>query len=136
MKETIQVCAKCGALLPENSKICVSCGYDFREKSSVNRSINILKSRLSLTKEKTMKTATEVKEKAMGVVTPEKAAESVQKMVEVVTYVAQDLKQGMSSDMVKAVDVNARINFVAFSVGITIDLEKLPLPEKDIENVS
>jgi uncharacterized Zn finger protein (UPF0148 family) len=130
MKETINVCPKCGQVLPENAKFCVSCGYDFREGTSMDRAVDTLKSRLSFRKSTTLKQATEVKAKAMGMVTPEKAAETVQSMIDVVTYVAQDLKQGMSSEMVKAVDVSARVNFVAFSVGVTIDLEKLPLPDK------
>ena len=48
-------------------------------------------------------------------------------MVEAVTHVAQDMKQGMSSEMVKAVTVNARVSFVAFSIGVSIALDKLPM---------
>jgi hypothetical protein len=59
-------------------------------------------------------------------------------MVDVVTYVAQDIKKGMSSDMVKAVTVSARVSFVAFSIGVSIALDKLPSrtntgPETKIE---
>jgi hypothetical protein len=53
-------------------------------------------------------------------------------MVDVVTYVAQDVKKGMSSDMVQAVTVNARVNFVAFSIGVSIALDKLPLRENTV----
>ena len=63
---------------------------------------------------------------------PEKAAAAVKRMVDVATYVAQDVKKGMSSDMVKAVTVNARVNFVAFSIGVNIELDKLPLREKTV----
>jgi len=42
----------------------------------------------------------------------------------------------MSSGMVKAVNVNARVNFVAFSVSITIDLEKLPLQDKNKKEIT
>jgi hypothetical protein len=52
-------------------------------------------------------------------------------MVEVVTYVAQDIKQGMSSEMVKAVTVSARISFVAFSIGVNIALDKLPMRARE-----
>ena len=135
MKQNIEVCPKCGYMIADEAKFCVSCGYDFREGSSFERKFDTLKSRLSFTKDVTIKQATEAKDKALGMVTPEKASETVQSMIDVVTYVAQDLKQGMSSDMVKAVDVNARVNFVAFSVGISIDLEKLPLQDKNKKEI-
>ena len=66
----------------------------------------------------------------MSQVSPDKASEAVRKMVDVVTYVAQDLKKGMSGDMVKAVTVSARLSFVAFSIGVLIDLDKLPMKQE------
>ncbi len=57
-------------------------------------------------------------------------------MVEVVTHVAQDMKQGMSSEMVKAVTVNARVSFVTFSVGVNIALDKLPLRENNTKRLT
>ncbi len=136
MKHDIEVCPKCGYMIAEDAKFCVSCGYDFRDGTSFERSFDTLKSRLSFTKDVTVKQATKAKDKALGMVTPEKASETAQNMIDIVAYVAQDLKQGMSSDMVKAVDVNARVNFVAFSVGISIDLEKLPLPDKNRKEIT
>lgn len=68
-----------------------------------------------------------VSEATRGSVSPEKASATVKRMVNVVTYVAQDVKKGISSDMVQVVTVSARVNFVAFSIGVSIALDKLPL---------
>ena len=123
MDTDIEVCPECGQVKVMNSNFCVSCGFKYLQKttnkSEANRSfINTIREHASSAREKTSE-----------FVSPEKASQAVQNMVDVVTYVAQDLKQGMSSEMVKAITVSARISFVAFSVGVNVALDKLPLRE-------
>jgi hypothetical protein len=113
METNIEVCPKCGEVREKNSKFCVGCGYRF--SVSVIDSLRLHASR--------------AKGKTSEIISPEKASQAVQNMVDVVTYVAQDMKQGMSSEMVKAVTVSARVSFVAFSIGVTIALDKLPTRE-------
>jgi hypothetical protein len=40
--------------------------------------------------------------------------------------VAKQLHTEMPEEMLKAVDLEASVNFVAFNLGITIDLEQIP----------
>ena len=126
MDTNIELCPGCGQVRVKNSNFCVGCGHKYQETkphsyARTNRSVvDTLREHASSAREKTT-----------GLISPEKASQAVQNMVEVVTHVAQDMKQGMSSEMVKAVTVNARVSFVAFSVGVNIALDKLPLREKD-----
>ena len=125
MGTNIEVCPKCGHVRENNSNFCVGCGNKYEDPktrifSNNNSVINPIRERASSAREKTSE-----------MISPEKASQAVQNMVEVVTYVAQDIKQGMSSEMVKAVTVNARVSFVAFSVGVSIALDKLPMRVHD-----
>ena len=130
--ENIEVCPICGQLRWENSKFCIACGHNFinEDPNFSSSTVDRVKNSLSITKDVALSSANIAKEKAVSLVSKEKASEAVQSMVEVVTYVAQDLKMGMSSEMVKAVTVSARISFVAFSVGVSIALDKVPLRTK------
>jgi len=105
---------------------------DCREPTFLTRSLDSLRSTYDTAKKVTLTQASTLSEATKGSVSPEKAATAVKRMVDVATYVAQDVKKGMSSDMVKAVTVNARVNFVAFSIGVSIELDKLPLRENTV----
>ena len=80
-----------------------------------------LKARLKVVE----KTAGNAGQRAKGVMTPEKASEAVRNMLKVMTHVARDVMKDLPPDMVKAVDLEAEINLIAFSIGISIDLEQL-----------
>lgn len=72
--------------------------------------------------------------KVSGIVSPEKASEATRKLLEVVTKVARDVKKDLPADMVKAVDLSAEISFIAFSIGVQVDLEQVRiLKETDAE---
>jgi hypothetical protein len=129
MATDILVCSRCGQVIDESTKFCPSCGLDCREPTTLSRGLSSLRFRYDNAKKTTLAHASAVSEATRGSVSPEKASAAVKRMVDVVTYVAQDVKKGMSSDMVQAVTVNARVNFVAFSIGVSIALDKLPLRE-------
>ena len=127
MDTDIEVCPKCGQVRVRNSNFCVGCGHKYEEPYSprdrYSRSvIDTIRKRASSAREKTSE-----------LISPEKASQAVQNMLQVVTYVAQDMKQGMSSEMVKAVTVSARVSFVAFSIGVNIALDKLPMRVRETD---
>ena len=62
---------------------------------------------------------------AKGAVAPEKASAAVMNMLSVMTQVASDVKRDLPQEMVKAVDLTAEINLIAFTIGVSIDLEQL-----------
>jgi hypothetical protein len=126
MESNINLCPKCGQIVSDVQSFCTYCGCSLRETPQVNSAFNSLKSRFTSAKDSSLFKASSVKEMAAGFVSREKTSEAIQKMMQVVTYVAQDMKKGMSSEMVKAVTVSARMSFVAFSIGVSIPLEKLP----------
>ena len=129
MGTNIQVCPNCGQIINEKTKFCSYCGHDCREPSGVDNFFGSLRSRFDEVKDKTFTQSRSARELAISQVSPDKASQAVGRMVDMVTYVAQDLKRGMSSDMVKAVVVSARISFVVFSIGVSINLDKLPMRE-------
>ena len=125
MGTNIEICPKCGQVRARNSNFCVGCGHKYQETHS--QSFNYNRSVVDIIRER----ASSAREKTSDLISPEKASQAVQNMVDVVTYVAQDIKQGMSSEMVKAVTVSARVSFVAFSIGVNIALDKLPVRVRD-----
>ena len=135
MGTDILVCSRCGEVITEAIKFCPSCGLDCREPKPF-RGWDSLRSRYESARKATQTQTSAISEATKGTVSPERAAATVKRMVDVVTYVAQDVKKGMSSDMVQAVTVNARVNFVAFSIGVSIALDKLPLRENTVPTQS
>ena len=54
-----------------------------------------------------------------------KVSEAMASLVNMMINVSSDVKKGMPSSMVDAIDLNARVNFVAFSIGVSVDLAEL-----------
>jgi hypothetical protein len=52
-------------------------------------------------------------------------------MLKIVTHVAQDVRRELPPDMVKAIDLEAEVSFIAFSIGVTVDLEQLSIAKQD-----
>ena len=78
----------------------------------------------------------EVKDKATGVMTPERASELMSNLVEIMIQVARDVRKQIPEDMIKAVDLEAEMNFVAFSIGVSIDLEEIQVTTTDENSVN
>ncbi|MCW4040386.1 MAG: hypothetical protein NWE83_06510 [Candidatus Bathyarchaeota archaeon] len=77
------------------------------------------------------KTTSAVTQRAKGMVTQERASEAVRNMLKIVTHVAQDVRRELPPDMVKAIDLEAEVSFIAFSIGVTVDLEQLSLAKEE-----
>ena len=50
---------------------------------------------------------------------------SVRIMIDLLIRVARDVRKEIPPDMIKAVDLEAEISFIAFSIGVSIDLEQI-----------
>jgi hypothetical protein len=46
-------------------------------------------------------------------------------MIDLLIQVARDVRDEIPADMVKAIDLEAEISFIAFSIGVSIDLEQI-----------
>jgi hypothetical protein len=63
--------------------------------------------------------------RAKGLASQERADEAIKNLLTIVTKVAREARTSLDPDMVKAIDLRANVSFVAFSVGVVVDLEKL-----------
>jgi len=63
--------------------------------------------------------------RAKSMVSQDKASEAVKSLLNLITQVAREARNNLDPDMVKAIDLRANVSFVAFSVGVIVDLEKL-----------
>ena len=71
-----------------------------------------------------------LKEKAESVrgrtVSTETASKAVMSMLDLVVDVAGRIRDQVPPEMIGAVDLTAEMSLVAFSVGVQVDLEKIP----------
>jgi hypothetical protein len=143
------VCPQCGDTLDSGQKFCTNCGFKIETsvpvtitvepeeeikkediKSSIMSQIKSIGDKAKEvasrdTASDVMTKAKEVKDKATGVMTPERASELMSNLVEIMIQVARDVRKQIPEDMIKAVDLEAEMNFVAFSIGVCIDLEQI-----------
>ena len=70
-------------------------------------------------------------DKVGSIISPEKASAATKKLLKVVTQVARDVKKELPADMVKAIDLSAEISFIAFSIGVQVDLEQVKLSKQE-----
>ena len=141
------ICPECGAALRSGYRFCVDCGnpiqrapVTFRIKSrggkdssrvGFQEKIKTIGTRVqqavpSDKKNEVLEKARDLKQRATGTLNPERAAEVINELVVIMVDVAKQLHAEMPEEMLKAVDLEASVNFVAFSVGISIDLENIP----------
>jgi hypothetical protein len=110
--------------LSDDSKFCAYCGFAVTSPQNDSGLFGGLRSRVKVLGDRT---STAVSQRGKGIVTQERASEAVRRMLKIVTHVAQDVRRELSPDMVKAIDLEAEISFIAFSIGVTVDLEQLSL---------
>jgi hypothetical protein len=138
-------CPQCGNKLNPKHQFCTSCGYKKTTQVPVNvtftpKEESLKKNIFSQVKSISSKAqdavkgdsessvitkAMEFKDKATRVMTPENASEIVTNLVNIMIKVARDVRLQIPNDMIKAIDLEAEMNFVAFSVGVSIDLEQI-----------
>ncbi len=135
MSENNVICTNCGTLVEGNNRFCTNCGTHIQaprpspppEPTLPPQPAPILESAESLIEELKVveNKAGDASQKAKGVISPEGASEAVKNMLSVMTQVARDVKRDLPQDMVNAVDLTAEINLIAFSIGVSIDLDQL-----------
>jgi RNA polymerase subunit RPABC4/transcription elongation factor Spt4 len=116
MSRADAVCLKCGAVSEGKSNFCPLCGFALSRTDNSEGLVKGLKTKVSLG--------------AMGVVSTEKASDAVRRMLNLVIQVAREVRKDLPDDMIKAVDISAEISFIAFSIGISVDLEQIKIQEK------
>lgn len=118
-----KVCSRCGATVNETLKFCPKCGRSLRITRGIisGRLLGSLKSSVKVIGDKTLS----VGERAKGMLSQEKATEATRNLLNLVTSVAREVRKDLPPDMIKAVDLRASVSFIAFSIGVTVDLEKL-----------
>jgi hypothetical protein len=130
-------CTNCGARIEDKHRFCTECGTPLRvtepaqapppppppEPEEEEGLLQGLRTRIKGVGDK----ASNVSEITKSAVAPEKASAAVRNMLSVMTKVASDVKRDLPQDMVKAVDLTAEINLIAFTIGVSIDLEQLKI---------
>jgi sugar-specific transcriptional regulator TrmB len=114
--------------LSDRAKFCASCGSAVRSAQSDSGLLGGFRSKVKVLGDRTTSAVTQ---RAKGMVTQERASEAVRNMLKIVTHVAQDVRRELPPDMVKAIDLEAEVSFIAFSIGVTVDLEQLSLTTQD-----
>lgn len=129
------LCTNCGAHIDSKHRFCTECGTHIRITKPAQAPypppppgpkedeglFQGLKTRIRVAGDRAGNAAQAAK-MAVG---PEKASEAVRNMLNVMTQVATDVKRDLPLDMVNAVDLTAEINLIAFTIGVSIDLEQL-----------
>jgi hypothetical protein len=141
MSHTKSICSACGKTVEKSNQFCPHCGSTIESEKMENRVLGSFRTRLksvgNTAQKLTEKTASleigtkssqavkKAREKVSGNITSERASEVVGNLVEVMIQVARDLKEKTPPEVIKALDLSAEVSFVAFSVGVSIDLEQL-----------
>ena len=137
----IRFCSECGCNLSQVKAVTV------KPSSGATSSINSLKSQAQDFGQKAQKSvsgassvildrASNVSTGTDNVLVQRKVSEAMASLVNMMINVSHDVKKGISTDMVNAVDLSARVNFVAFSIGVSIDLATLNKPKTEMKEMS
>jgi hypothetical protein len=69
--------------------------------------------------------AKDVTGRATSIVVEEKVSEAMGNLVNLMINVSRDIAQQIPTEMVDAIDLKADVNFVAFTIGVVIDLAEI-----------
>jgi hypothetical protein len=143
-------CPVCRKMYNTDRNFCNECGTNLREHKAVSVSINppipttseksSLRTQVLSFGRKAQKGITEVtsgitdkaKEvtgRTSDVVVQERVSESIGNMVNMMINVSKDVIRKVPVDKVNALHLRADVNFVAFSIGITVDLAEIKKSE-------
>ena len=151
----VGTCPSCGCLTDPDALFCGDCGAKIMVTKIVSveppshsekRLLDDLKSQFKEIGVKAQKVGSEItsSETATGVVskakeatrmagtmvTPERATEVVRNIINLMLQVASEVRKEIPAHMRKAIDLSAEANFVAFTIGVSIDLDRLEAKPK------
>ena len=121
-------CPKCSRDLSKGAKFCAYCGCVLTSSQNENRLFGGLRSKVKVLGDRT---TSAMSQRTKNIITQERASEAVRNMLKIVTHVAQDVRRELPPDMVKAIDLEAEISFIAFSIGVSVDLEQLSIAKQE-----
>lgn len=133
----MQFCGECGCNLSEVEAVTVIINPNTRKEKLVknfkNQAQNIgqkAQKGLSGASSMIMDKAFTVSERTNNIEVQKRVSVAMASLVNMMINVSSDVKKGISSDMVNAIDLSARVNFVAFSIGVSVDLAELKKEKK------
>lgn len=138
-------CPVCNTVYSEEMKFCGECGCNLTEVEAVTVTVNpssrdkivsSLKTGVQKIGEKTQQglssassaiadKAFSVTQRANNMMVQERVSEAMGNLVNLMINVSKDVTKSIPSDMVNAIDLEAEVNFVAFTIGVSIDLAEL-----------
>jgi hypothetical protein len=144
--ENLIECPVCGKVYNKNMNFCIGCGCNLQEVKSVSVTLNPDSSKIpqkgslrnqvfnlgqkaqqgitGVTSGITDK-ARDVTSRASNIVVQEKVTEAMGNLVNLMINVSKDVVKQVPVDMVNAIDLEAEVNFVAFTIGVSIDLAEI-----------
>ena len=148
------ICPQCGSTVDKGHNFCSHCGFGVVPAEEMvivkinprtdgkTLSRNILdqiqmigsKAQKVVNSEKASEIvgrAKEITDKASTSVSSDKTTKILSDLITLMVQVAHEVKNQIPPEMVKAIDLTGVAHFVAFSVGVSIDLEKLTTKKRD-----
>ena len=140
------VCPVCGTEHDQEYAFCSECGCNLSDIDAVTVTVNpdtqgasvatSLKNQVQNIGQKAQKGLSSVTNsisdrarfvtaRASNIAVQEKVTESMSSLVNLMLNVSKDITKQMPKEMISAIDLEAEVNFVAFSIGVTVDLAEL-----------
>lgn len=148
------VCPVCGTEHGQEYAFCPECGCSLSDIDAVTVSVNpdtpgvsvaeSLKNQVQTIGQKAQKGLSTVSNsisdrarivtaRASNIAVQEKVTESMSSLVNLMLNVSRDVTKQVPKEMISAIDLEAEVNFVAFSIGVSIDLAELNKVKPSVE---
>jgi hypothetical protein len=150
------VCPVCGTEYDQEYAFCPECGCNLAEVDAVTVTVNpntagasvaaslknqvqnigqMAQKGLSNVTSSISDKAKVVSSRASNIVVQDKVTEAMGNLVNLMINVSKDITKQMPKEMISAIDLEAEVNFVAFSIGVTIDLAELNKVKPNVDVV-
>lgn len=150
----VAVCPVCGTEHDKEYSFCPECGCNLTEADAVTVTVNpdaegvsrteMLKNQVQNIGQMAQKglsnvtssisdKAKDVSNRASNIVVQDKVTEAMGNLVNLMINVSKDITKQMPKEMISAIDLEAEVNFVAFTIGVTVDLAELNKTKPSIE---
>lgn len=151
---TVGVCPVCGTEHNKEYSFCPECGCNLTEVDAVTVTVNpdsegvsrtaLLKNQVQNIGQMAQKglsnvtsTITDkakiVSNRASNIMVQDKVTEAMGNLVNLMINVSKDMTKQIPKEMISAIDLEAEVNFVAFTIGVTVDLAELNNAKPSVE---